>query len=120
MSALGQILVPTAPGRSEPSVRTLTGTGVVAARTPGTAGACEWVDVVARTRQEIERICDQTGAPRELACHALDIDELARVDHHPEGAIRVVLRVPCADEGAGPEAPLRTVRSAQFSCATVS
>ena len=54
-------------------------------------------------------MCDETGAPRELAFHALDIDELARVDHHPDGAILVVLRVPFADEGARAETPLRTV-----------
>ena len=82
---------------------------VVATSRPCPAVACQWVDVIARTRQEIERVCDETGAPRELAFHALDIDELARVDHHPDGAILVVLRVPFADEGARAETPLRTV-----------
>lgn len=28
---------------------------------------CEWITKVARTPLEIERICDETGAPRELA-----------------------------------------------------
>ena len=70
-------------------------------------GGCQWIARVARTPQEIERICDETGAPRELALHALDVDELARVDHHPEGAILVVMRVPSADDGA--DAPLRTI-----------
>lgn len=70
---------------------------------------CKWVDVIVQTQEEIERVCDETGAPRELACHALDIDELARVDHHPDGAILVVMRVPLAAPGSAPETPLRTV-----------
>lgn len=109
MTALGHVLVPAGAALSDPPAGTLTGTGAVATRSPDTASACQWVDVIARTRQEIERVCDDTGAPRELALHALDIDELARVDHHPEGAILVVMRVPCADEGVAVETPLRTV-----------
>ncbi len=69
--------------------------------------ACEWLDRVASTPQEIERICAETGAPPELALHALDADELARVDHHPGGAILVVMRVPSADH-VGDE-PIRTI-----------
>ncbi len=70
-------------------------------------GACEWVGRVASTPQEIEHICDETGAPQELARHALDVNELARVDHHPQGAILVIMRVPSVDEGFGQ--PVRTI-----------
>lgn len=76
---------------------------------PPERSGCGWVNKIARNKQDIERVCDETGAPRELAFHALDIDELARVDHHPEGAILVVMRVPCADEAVLVDTPLRTV-----------
>jgi magnesium transporter len=71
------------------------------------ACAYEWIDRVARTPEEIERLCEETGAPWELARHALDVNELARVDHHPDGAILVVMRVPSAPDGA--DAELRTI-----------
>lgn len=84
---------------------------VLAAQSPPPLGAadvaCEWVGRVASTPQEIELICDETGAPRELARHALDVDELARVDHHPQGAILVIMRVPSVDEGS--DLPVRTI-----------
>jgi magnesium transporter len=67
------------------------------------AGA-RWVHVVAPSSSEQEAVLG-LGVPAELLQHALDANEVARVDH-VDGASLVVLRVPWVEPR--PEEPYRT------------
>jgi magnesium transporter len=59
-----------------------------------------WIHVMAPTPEEVDCVQRELGVPPPLVAHALDADELARVDHDPSGAILIVLRVPAATGGA--------------------
>jgi magnesium transporter len=60
-----------------------------------------WHHFPVRTIEDVQRVCSVTGIPADLAGDALDLDELARIDHHPSGAILVVLRAPVRHEPQG-------------------
>jgi len=65
-----------------------------------------WVHATVKTREDVEKLCQRTGAPPELARHALDTDELSRVDRDVSGAMLVVLRAPSVRRA--PRTPLKT------------
>jgi magnesium transporter len=55
-----------------------------------------WVHASAPTDDDLAQLEEVWAVPPELLEHALDIDELARIDHDAGGATLVVLRVPWA------------------------
>jgi magnesium transporter len=68
--------------------------------------ASGWVHATAPTDKERRALAD-AGVPPGFLGHALDLDELARVDHDPGGPALVVVRVP--DGARKKHRPLRTV-----------
>ena len=79
----------------------------------------DWIDAVAPTpaeRDELRRM----GVPDELLTHALDTDELARVDHHASGARLFVLRVPAAASASTDVVPLGVITLPNGNMLTVS
>jgi magnesium transporter len=52
-----------------------------------------WIDVVAPSEAELERLVTELGVPKDFALHALDLDELARLDRRGEATL-AVLEVP--------------------------
>lgn len=58
-----------------------------------------WIHAVDPTPDERARLRDTLGLPGEFLAHALDPDELPRLDHHPSGARLVMLRVPWVRPG---------------------
>jgi magnesium transporter len=72
---------------------------------PGDLEGARWLHVTAPTEAEQEDLSRRYGVPREFLRHAVDVDELARVDHDPSGARLVVLRVPWPRPDATPREP---------------
>lgn len=64
-----------------------------------------WVHVVDPGPDEAARLHKELGVPEELLRHALDLDEVARIDK-ANGASLIVLRVP-RSRGVGQELPYR-------------
>lgn len=60
-----------------------------------------WVHAHVRTIEDVERVCAENGIPKDLARDALDLDELARIEHDPSGAVLVVLRAPLRGDVRG-------------------
>ena len=58
----------------------------------GSLGA-RWIDVVAPSEAELDRLATELGVPRDFARHALDVDELARIDRRGEATL-ALLEVP--------------------------
>jgi magnesium transporter len=58
-----------------------------------------WIHVVAPSAEEIDEVARELRIPHAMVRHALDADELARVDHDPGGAVLIVVRVPAATDG---------------------
>jgi magnesium transporter len=73
--------------------------GGAQARIPCVATPTRWFHAEVSTMSDVERVCAETGAPIGLARHALDSDELARIDHDASGAVLVVLRAPVGKLG---------------------
>lgn len=59
----------------------------------GRAGP-SWIHAVDPTPEERTRLRGTLGLPEEFLAHALDPDELPRLDHHPNGARLVMMRAP--------------------------
>lgn len=64
-----------------------------------------WVHVVDPSPEEAARVHRELGVPKELIGHALDLDEVARVDRD-NGTSLIMLRVPWG-RGSGHELPYR-------------
>jgi magnesium transporter len=66
---------------------------------PLDGGAPEWVHASEPSPDELARLERDFGVPPDFLRHALDDDELARVDRVGDGPWRIVLRVPWAPGG---------------------
>lgn len=78
-----------------------------------------WMDVVAPSAAE-RAVLSDLGVPDELVEHALDTDELSRVDHHTTGARLFVLRVPAAASANTEVVPLGIVTLPDGSVITIA
>ena len=78
-----------------------------------------WLDVVAPTAGEREVLLG-LGVPYGLIVHALDTDELARVDHDESGARLFVLRVPSDSSAAAEVVPLGVITAPGECLVTIS
>jgi magnesium transporter len=67
-----------------------------------------WVHVVKPTQAEIATLRDELGVPHRFIRHALDLDEVARVDRMTDGSSLILLREPYR-EGMGKETRFRAV-----------
>lgn len=70
------------------------------------AGAA-WIHAVSPTPEELRRLKGELGVPEDFLAHAMDPDELPRLDHHPSGARLVMMRVPWVRHGL--DVPYRAV-----------
>jgi magnesium transporter len=70
-----------------------------------------WVHVVAPTATDLALLRGSLAMPSEVLRHAVDVDELARMDHHEDGTDLIVLRVPWCLNGEG----VLPYRAASFS-----
>ncbi len=74
-----------------------------ALRPAGLDDDAPWIHATAPTPEEQRTLVERCGIPAGFLRHALDVDELARVDHDPGGHRLLVLRVPWPR----PDAPRR-------------
>lgn len=81
-------------------------------------GRC-WIDAVAPSDSERAAL-REFGVPDELVKDALDVDELARVDHHETGARLFVLRVPAEASANTEVVPLGVITLPSGTIVTVS
>ena len=70
-----------------------------------TLAGARWVHVVAPTPEERERLLTELAVPPDFLRHALDPDEVSRIDH-ADGASFLIVRVPCSTGGVYRTAPL--------------
>src|SRR5688572_15283759 len=67
-----------------------------------------WVHAVTPTEAELAVLRDDLGVPRHFIHHALDLDEVARVDRTAKGESLILLREPFR-QAAGADALFRAV-----------
>ncbi|MDP1823378.1 MAG: magnesium transporter CorA family protein [Archangium sp.] len=70
-----------------------------------TLAGARWVHAVAPTPEERERLLSELAVPVDFLRHALDPDEVSRIDH-ADAASFLIVRVPCSIGGVPRTAPL--------------
>jgi magnesium transporter len=66
-----------------------------------------WLNVVAPSADEIARLHQELGIPRDFLMYPLDVDERARGEKE-DGAVLIVVRIPCF-QGEAADIPYTTV-----------
>lgn len=67
-----------------------------------------WLHVSDPSDEEVRWLLGQVGMPAEFLPHALDVDEVARVERAEGGEVLVMMRAPICEAGAGRDLPYRS------------
>lgn len=67
-----------------------------------------WLHVSDPTAEEVRWLLEQAHVPADFLPHALDIDEVARIERADGGEVLVMMRAPIREAAAGSELPYRS------------
>jgi magnesium transporter len=67
-----------------------------------------WLHVSDPTAADVKWLLEQVGVPAEFLPHALDVDEVARIERADGGEVLVMMRAPICDTRAGCDLPYRS------------